>query len=725
MEPGYRLRLYLLTALILTGFGTLLSTLYDFQIERRDEFLAKVPGSKTVTVREPGIRGEITDRNGIPLARNLRNYEVTFNLEEIRQAYLRQFAEEPVIERVADRSGFKQKIRERDIVSIVKDSTLVTLEQLGLAKDFSARELRTHYLTHGGLIPFSYRDDLTYEQFARFAESNLDLPGVYVGIRPQRQYPYGALASHVIGYLKQWEKGDVPEASARRFDHYIGDDKGIAGVEATMDELLRGPEGRKVLVKDEKGRVISMSDYRDYTKPGVGARVELSLDARLQFLLENTLRRAGRASAVIMDVNTGEVLAISSVPDFDPNHFVPSISPRQWDAYNSDKILAPLTNRAISSFTPGSTYKVPTAIAGCLEGMANRSFSCDGYVAYGKHKVGCWLWNQSKGRHGGLTLSKAIQQSCNPYFNKLSNTIGWKSMVEGFQLSGFGKRTGIELPNESPGTLPGSREWRAAKPDAVMTPALTAMLSIGQGDAMATPLQLCAMTAAVANGGRYFQPRIIRRAISDDGRTLVANTPRLEVDFLKSGVKAADLELIRKGMWMAVNQVGGTGGRAKLPDLEIAAKTGTAQTVDNGKPSNNSWMIAFAPYDQPKYAICILVENAGSGGKVCGPLAQLIFRGILARDEGIKLPLKPQTPAIGNLLRIEEIEPAADLLATIEASGADETGETGDEVAEIVAEIAPAPVIPDAEPTVPEPTITQEVDAEGIIPRALPVPEDD
>ncbi len=722
MEPQYRLRLYLLTALILTGFGALLSRLYDFQIERRDEFLAKVPGSTTVTVREPGIRGEITDRNGVPLARNLRNYEVTFNLEEIRQAYLRQYAEEPTIERIADRSGFDRKVKERDIVAIVNGSTIEVLKQLGLAKDYNAAALRTHYLTHGGLVPFSYRDDLTYEQFARFAESNLDLPGVYLGIRPQRQYPYGSLASHVIGYLKQWEKGDIPEASARRFNHYIGDEKGIAGVEATMDDLLRGPEGRKVLVKDEKGRVTSM---RDYTKPGVGARVELTLDAHIQYLVENTLRRAGRASAVVMDVNTDEVLAIASVPDYNPNHFVPSITMAQLKAYESNKQLAPLTNRAIASFTPGSTFKVPTAIAGCLEGMANRSFSCDGYVAYGKHKVGCWLWNQSKGRHGMLNLSKALQQSCNPYFNKLSNTMGWKSMVEGFQIVGFGRRTGIELPNESAGILPGSREWRAAKPDAVMTPALTAMLSIGQGDAMATPLQLCAMTACVANGGKFYQPRIVRRAISDEGKTLVANTPRLEVDLLQSGIKERDFELIRKGMWMAVNQAGGTGGRAKLPDVEIAAKTGTAQTTDNGKKSNNSWMIAFGPYENPKYAVCILVENAGSGGKVCGPLAQLIFQGLFSRENGLKLPLKQQFAFNGHLDRIEEIEPAEDLVAAVEAGGADGLGETGEEVTDIVTEIIKPDPIPETEVSMPEPSITQEVDAEGsVIPRAVPVQEE-
>jgi penicillin-binding protein 2 len=724
MEPGYRFRLYLLTALVLVGFGVLLTRLHEFQIERRNEFLNLVPGNRTVTVREPGIRGEITDRNGITLARNLRKYEVSFNLEEIRQAYQAQHQNDPKIKRVTRKDGIDREAEEKDIVAIVQDgkeSTIGRLKALGLAKNYKAGDLRTHYLTHGGLIPFSYRTDLTYEEFAKFAEHNLDLPGVYVGIRPQRQYPYGSLASHVIGYLKQWEKGDVPDSATRVFNHYIGDQKGIAGVEASMDTMLRGPEGRKTVVKDEKGRTIRMSDY---AKPGTGASVQLSIDARKQYLLENVLRRAGRAAGVVMDVNTGEVLAMASVPDYEPNAFIPSIAPERWKSYIEAKLLSPLTNRAISEYAPGSTMKVPTAISGALQGMSSRSFSCDGYVAYGNHKVGCWLWNKSKGAHGSLTLSKALQQSCNPYFNKLANTIGWRAMVEGCQMVGIGKRTGIELPSEKPGILPGSRAWRAANPSAAMTPVLTAFVSIGQGDTMATPLQLCAMTACVANGGKYYQPRIVRRAVSEEGKVLISEKPKLVVDLIEAGVKAKDFDMIRKGMWMAVNVRGGTAGKVKMPHMEVAAKTGTAQTTENGKKSNNSWVISFAPYENPKYAVCVLVQNAGSGGGVCGPLVHLIYRGLFAQDEGLKLPLKPQTEFAGNTERIEAIELPADVLAAIDANEPFELsdpGETGDEVGEMVAEAT----TPSADNTAtPTPTLTPEIDDEGtVIPRAVPVAE--
>ena len=729
MEPHFRLRLYLLTALILVGFGTLLSRLHEFQIERQDEFQALVPGNRTVTVREPGIRGEITDRNGIPLARNLRNYVVSFDLDEIARVYRLQNADTPTLDRLTMQGGLPRAKKEKDIVAIVNEWTIKPLQEIGLAKNYNASALRTHYLTHGGLVPFTYRADLTYEDFARLAERNLEFPGVTLGIRPQRQYAYGTLASHVLGYLKQWEKGDISSADKRAFDHYIGDEKGIAGIEATMDEYLRGPEGSKTVLKDEKGRTVGMLDY---TKPGTGARVLLSIDARIQFLLENTLRRAGRAAGVVMDVNTGEVLAMASVPDYDPNAFIPSISREKLIEYGSNPQLSPFTNRTIAPFEPGSTMKVATAIAGAVQGIAGRTFSCDGFVPFGNHKIGCWIYNKNGGRHGSLRLPEAIQQSCNPYFNKMANAMGWKAMVDGCSLVGFGKKTGVELPNEDTGILPGSRSWRAARPGAVMTPALTAMMSIGQGDMLATPLQMAAMVSTVANGGKYFQPRLVKKVTADDGKVLVPDIPKLEVDLLQSGLKETDLILIREGMRKAVNEAGGTAGKVRMEDIVVAAKTGTSQTTDNGKKSNNSWIISFAPFDKPRYAVVILVQAGGSGGAVCGPLVNTVYTGLFAKENGMRLPLKPQTEYKGHLDRIEAIEPLKDILASIEASEIangettaanpdDELGETGEEVGEVLPD-TPLGLTPAT--TSPQPTITPETDREGqVIPRATPISE--
>jgi penicillin-binding protein 2 len=738
MEPSYRIRLYLLTAIVLVGFGTLLSRLHEFQIERRDDFLQLVPGNRNVTVREPGIRGEIIDRNGITLARNLRNYEASFNLEEIRQAYLSQHTADPTLHSLVRENGMPRKRSDKDIAAIVKEGPLSILQnpRLNLAKPIKG-DLRSHFLTHGGLIPFSYRSDLTYDEFAKFAEHNLELPGVYLNLRPQRSYPYGALGSHVLGYLKQWEKGDVPDSATRKFNHYIGDDKGIAGIEASMDDILRGPEGQKTIVKDEKGRAIGMSDY---IKPGTGSQVRLTIDAPVQHLLETTLRMAGRAAGVIMDVNSGEILAMASVPDYNPNDFIPSISRENWNAYRSNKQLAPLTNRAISGFAPGSTMKIATAVAGGLHGMGNRTFSCDGFVMYGNRPVGCWIWNMHRGMHGGQSMSQAIKNSCNPYFNKLANAIGPNAMVEGCQLVNIGKKTGIELPKEESGILPGSPAWKRSNPSAFMTPALSAMFSIGQGDAMATPIQVCAMAATIANGGKYYKPRIVKEAIAENGKIVIEDLPKLEVDLTQSGIKASDIELIRRGMWMSVNE-GGTSSKVKLPTIEAAAKSGTAQTSDDGKPSHNSWITSFAPYENPKYAICVLVQNGYSGGGVCGPLVNLIYRGLFARDAGVRLPLKPLDRFTGNTDRIDKpIEISPEMIATIEAGdttpapsaiaaaaaestdpNAEVSGERGDEVggADPSSPTAPPPL---SNTVIPTPTITPELDADGaIIPKAVPI----
>jgi penicillin-binding protein 2 len=542
------------------------------------------------------------------------------------------------------------------------------------------------------------------------------LPGVYISLRPQRQYPYKTLACHILGYTKEWENGDIPEAGKKKYNHYIGEEKGIAGVEMTMDSYLKGKEGVKTVLKDEKGRIISMIDY---TKPQVGADVTLSIDSRIQYLVENILRRAGRASAVVMNVQTGEIIAMASVPNYDPNNFIPSISAEKWQEYSNKNVCLPLMNRAIESFDPGSTFKLATAIAGARAGLGDRIYSCNGYIAYGTHKAGCWIWNQSKGSHGSQNVSKAIQQSCNPYFFLLANAVGPRAMAETFTLLNLGKPTGIELPSERPGAVIGSPSWRLRNPSTNVTPVDTAFLAIGQGVSSASPLQLAALTSCIANGGRYYQPRVVKQ-VARGSEILIADQPKLLTNLLDQGVKPEDMERIRKGMWMAVNQPGGTAGRVKIPNIEVAAKTGTAQSVDRGKKSNNSWTVSFAPFENPKYAVCVLVIGGKSGGKVCGPLVHLIYRGLFALDEGLRLPLQPQDEVKGNTDSIEEILLPEDTLAAVQA---EEITETAADVESNVK--TPSTNSENDNPTeiLPTPTITPEIDSAGTILRAIPIEE--
>jgi penicillin-binding protein 2 len=716
MEIAFRLRLYLLTALILLGFGTLLQRLHKVQIEDQSKYRERVPSPRSVTVREPGVRGEIRDANGIVLARNSRQYEVTFNLEEIVNHYLTIHEQAPMAETLRNERGMPRKGKKRDILRIVNEVVLTRLKAEGLSKQLNPRALEIHYATHGGMVPFSYSTDLNFEKFARFAALSQELPGISVGLNPQRQYPFNAHACHILGFTQNWMNGAIPEEARKKYHHYIGDEKGITGIEATMDHHLVGIGGEKTVLKDEKGRTMSTTDY---IKPQSGADVILSIDSRVQFLVENTLRNAGRAAAVVMNVQTGEVIAMASVPNYNPNTYIPPTQAAKLEEY-SKNICLPTMNRCIENFDPGSTFKLATALAGVRAGMANRIISCDGYVQYGNHKAGCWIWNQNQqhGSHGSLNLSKAIQVSCNPYFYRLANSVGPKAMAESFHMLNLGHTTGIELPGEKPGSVIGTPLWKQKNPTVTITPVDLAFLAIGQGTNSATPLQLCSMVAAIANGGRYYQPRLVKK-VSRGSHVIVADEPILKCSLLENGISAENLELIRKGMWMAVNQPGGTAGRVKMPNIEIAAKTGTAQSVDRGVKSNNSWTVSFAPFDNPKYAICVLVIGGTSGGKVCGPLTHLIYRGLFALDDGLTVKVTPQQEYVGNTNKIEEIALPEDTLAAVGAVAMNEPTETADN-------IATDPNTPSPDTLTPENSqqpqlITPTIDPTGTIPRAIPV----
>jgi len=714
MEPRYRFRLYLLTALILVGFGTLLSRLYEYQITERDHFRKQVPSDYTVTIREPGIRGDITDRTGkVILAKNQRNYEVVFNLDEIRSDYKRYLIESQGKDAVKDFRKIKTHV-------MVNDWVRPRLALHGLDKKYRASALDTHYITHGGMVPFTFRDDLTYDQFAYFAEHNLELPGVEVRVRPRRKYPYGSLASHILGYVKQWEKGAITPEEKRKFKHYTGDSKGIAGVEATMNRYLTGAEGTRTLLKNEKGKVIRETDRR---KPDVGSRVELTIDARVQCLVENALRHVGRAAAVVMDPNTGEILAMASVPDFTPGFFVPSIDSDAWKNYNTNK-AHPLVNKAINNFTPGSTFKLPTAITAAIHGHSADTEFCPGYVAYGSIRIKCW----KHAGHGTLGIEESVQRSCNVYFMKIANELGSEKMVSGYELLNLGQKTGVELPSESPGIIPGNHHWRQVlRPGKSVTPSITGMMAIGQSDCATSPLQMAAIVSAIANGGKFYKPRIVKQVVHPHQGTLVRNTPKLKVDLIKEGLPPEALEHIRQGMWMAANKIGGTARRASVKDRDVCAKTGTAQTVDMGLVAHDAWTVAFAPKDNPRYVVVVAVHRGEHGGTVAGPLVHLILRGLFAKEDGIKLPLVRMTESQGDFDVREEvtlseeddfIDIAYEQLAQSED---DNAGETGNEISEIP---NTQPLLITPAPHIPKPTINQKPDAAGSrIPRAIIVEE--
>ena len=705
--PRYRYRLYFLTLFVLLGTGVLLSRLYEMQIEKKEYYSAKVPSNKEETIREPGIRGEIKDRNGITLAQNNQSYIVYFNLAEIHKNYIAEYGETLKREILVNYKGSPVKSKKTDIAGMVNKTIRPYLAYIGLDAKYSSQAMEAHYSTHGGLVPFVFRKDLSYDEFAKFAEQNIQLPGVYIDAAPARKYPFGATASHVLGYTKQWEKGKI----TGNFNHYIGDSTGIAGIEQSMNEELTGREGIKKILKNDKNKVLGVTDYQP---PGPGSDVYLTIDTHIQQLVENSLRQAGKAAAIVMDPNTGEVLAMASVPNYDPNDFTPSISTKRY-AFYTDNTAAPFINRAITGLTPGSTLKIPAAIAGCKYGMHRYNCNCPGHVAYGKLKIKCW---KTVG-HGTLALAEALQRSCNPFFMKICNTIGYKKVVEVYQMLGLGSKTGIRLPQEQRGTVPGSVRWKKRYPEARMSDAHTGMMGIGQGDCQATPLQMAAIFSAVANGGDYYQPRIISKVTNSFTNKSKSYAAPAKLNLLQEGIGEGHLTTIRYGMRLAATAIGGTARRACPKGMIIGAKTGTAQTRDDGVKTHVAWTAAFAPYENPRYVVIVAVKRGGSGGKVAGPLVNLILSGLFEIEEGKKHKLVSSKPYIGHQDLIEEIKiPSINPLNSIYGNN----GETGDEAEAI--EIVRKDKDPIFYTPNIKPNITPTIDERGsqkVIPRAIPV----
>ncbi len=664
MATHFRLRLYLLALVIIAAFGVLVARLWRIQITEFDIYQAKLPSSSQVTVRIPGVRGEIKDRNGITLVENMASFEVSFDLQTIKNTYNKELEKHNKLVKETGVGKKREGIpphpytiyisgqpvprEEPDIVEIVRQTVIPGLGELGLIEDFDSRAMQIHYRSTQGLVPYTYRSDLSFEEFARFAEHNIDLPGVSVSARPIRRYAYDSLAGHILGYVRAADILTVPEEKRREFDHYVGDDYGVHGVEKTMDHMLQGKPGKRVLMRDVKGRL--MPGDVEYEAPQPGADVYLTIDARIQMITENALRAIGRGAAVVMDPRTGDVLAIASVPSFNPNKFIPSIDADDYDRYVKDP-SSPMFNRAINPYNPGSTTKIATALAGCLDGTQKRRFNCSGGVSYGNHYMKCWIASKGGG-HGSLDCSTAIKYSCNAYFYQYANATGMRNVETMFGLLGLGRTTGIEITAESAGTVPGP-EWMKMQ-GGNWSSAYTAMTAIGQGFMESSPVQMASVTSTVANGGLVYQPRLVHRVLEKNGAVVQADPPKIKHDLTKEGITAEDVEMVKKGMWRVCNESGGTAGRASSELTTISGKTGTTQTGNPNEP-NNAWFIAFAPYEEPELAVSIFVQNGKSGGGAASPIAKKILEEVTAMEKGKVVELASLSEAIGHFERIESV----------------------------------------------------------------------
>ncbi|MGI9087298.1 MAG: penicillin-binding protein 2 [Chthoniobacterales bacterium] len=628
-----RMRIQIVALFMLIGLGSIVARLWWVQVARGAEWTARIRGSSEVTVRIPSVRGEIRDRNGVALVQNRASYEVDFYLPEMVKGYRQRVGRPPETTYRATISGMPKDLKEADIVKIVNDGVVPRLDDLDLAHDYNANRLQKHYRTNTE-VPFSYLKDIDFATMAKFSEHDVGLPGVDIAIKPVRSYVYGALAAHLLGYVGAPD--DTNKEEAKKYTFYQGDVEGKSNVEKTMDDYLRGKPGVRHLRRDAKGVIDGVIREEP---PQAGGNVVLTLDAKLQMITEEALRSAGRAAAVVVDPNNGNILAMASVPSFDPNTFIPSIKAKDWDALRKNE-ANPLINRAISAFPPGSTFKVVTSLAGLRKGLAGAHFNCGGGVSYGDHFFKCWI-GEKGGSHGNIGLTDAIKVSCNSFFYQFGNAAGINAIDETGETLGLGRTSGIHVTGEQPGVLPGPDWMRINYPREKWTSAYTANVSIGQGYDLVTPLQLAMVYATVANGGVSYFPRLVKDVVDANGHSIVdekgqpviSPEPKIRGD-LRSDFKPEQIEMARRGLWKVVNEEGGTGGKARLPGVQVAGKTGTAQAMTDGKKDTIAWFACFAPYDKPRYAIAVMVQGGAHGGSVAAPIATRILERALAMEDG-------------------------------------------------------------------------------------------
>lgn len=594
----YQLRIGIAGAAVLIGFALLVARFVYLQIIQHDIYQAKAEENRISIVPITPNRGLILDRNGVVIARNYSGYTLEIFPSRVKN-----------MEKTIDELAKLVDIQPRDRLRFKKL----------LAETRNAESL-------------PIRSRLTDEEVARFAVNRYRFQGVEIRARLFRQYPFGEVASHVIGYM-----GRINEEDEQQLDdadlaaNYRGTDFiGKSGVEATYEQELHGTTGFEQVEIDAAGRGIRTLS-RTPSQPG--NNITLTLDMRLQQVAETAFGNR-RGALVAIDPSTGAVLAMVSKPDFDPNLFVDGIDPQYWAELN-DSIDKPLTNRAIAGlYPPGSTFKPYLALAALESGKRKPSSTIfdPGYFDFGGRR----FRDDKKGGHGVVDLYKSLTESCDVYYYHLANDMGIDAIARAVAPFGFGSKTGIDLAGEASGVLP-SPEWkmkRFKRPDQQKWYAgETISIGIGQGYNAYTPIQLAAALAALVNGGNIYRLHLLSHVDNPHSGKRRDLQPEL---LRKVRMRPENIAFIKRAMAGVVTE--GTAANAFAHvSYTVGGKTGTAQVIamkQNEKYEeskiaerhrDHSLFIAFAPVDSPRIALAVVVENGGFGARAAAPLARTVL----------------------------------------------------------------------------------------------------
>ena len=582
-DPGRR-RVIAMAIIVSVALVTIVCQLWYLQVLEGGRF-QEASDKNRIRVRPIAApRGILFDRNGLPLVDN----RPAFTLSLIP--------------------------RELDRDPIQRDVTLGRLASL-LQIPFADLQDAVAKVSPDSILPVRVRRGLSMDDVAKVEEWKLELPGVIVEVEPQRAYPNSRFAAHLLGYVREANDEQLKGGRYRR-----GDMVGQTGLERLLDEFLRGKDGGERIEVDAMGRQIRLVQS---TEPHPGAQVITTVDRRVQKAAERAME--GRAGAiVVMDPRNGDVLAMVSTPSFEIDRFTGTIDRNAWLRVMQDP-NHPLLNRTIQSmYPPGSVFKLVVAAAGLQEGTLTPSdrVSCQGEFQLGTRTFRDW----KKEGHGSVDLMKGIRDSCDVYFYNAGLKVGAPSMAKWALAFGLGTATGLDFGSEKPGLIPQPKMSRKGKPVSWHA-GETVNMSIGQGQVLVTPIQVARMMAAIANGGVLWKPRLVQRIERPEKGVVWGDAGSVtgHVD-----LSPMVLAFLRQALWAVVND-GGTGVAARIPGLDIAGKTGTAQTVANSKSEkgqDHAWFAAFAPVKDPEVVVVVLVERGGHGGSAAAPIARQIFNTI-------------------------------------------------------------------------------------------------
>ena len=604
-----RIRLFNRRAAVLGGgqallISALVGRMYYLQVVEADRYRMLAEENRINLRLLPPPRGRVLDRFGEPLAVNRQNFRVLVVSEQTR-----------------------------DLAA-----TLDALAAVIDLSDYDRERVQKEVRRRRSFVPVTVRENLNWEEMARIQVNAPDLPGVIVDEGLTRHYPQNQTAAHVLGYVSSVDEDDLTGDPLLQLPGFR---IGKAGMEQKFDLALRGAGGTSQVEVNALGRVIRELERKEGE---AGTDLMLTLDERLQRFAAERLG-AESAASVVMDIHTGEVLVMASTPSYDPNAFNRGLTQREWNALSSDP-RAPMTNKAISGqYSPGSTFKMVVALAALEQGAIapEQTVFCKGHTDLGSRRFHCW----EKRGHGAMDMVQGIAQSCDVYFYEIARRIGVGRIADMARRLGLGETTGIGLAGERGGLIP-TEAWKRATLDESWQKGDTFNVSIGQGYVLTTPLQLAVMAARLSTG-LAVEPVLTRQVMLNS--SAVQRPPQA---FGALNLDPAHIAVARRGMYEVLNGPRGTAraSKLKLNGVEMSGKTGTTQVKrismaerEAGLPSSKDvpWnnrthalFVAYAPEDNPRYALSVIVEHGGRGAAVAAPIARDIMTEVLRLDPSRK-----------------------------------------------------------------------------------------